>query len=364
LTDAATVRRALSDPRALCEALGIAKEAKRQACGLLVLCPWHAERTPSCSVTLAGDGTIRVRCFACDATGDALSLVAAVRGLDLATQFDRVLDEAAELAGSDREPRRQKPELRHVEAAAYAALAARLCELCPWTEDADGYAYVERRLLVISGSHAGLAVLPPRAEQAALLARLCETFELETLARAGLVKRDGAGKPDLAAFTHPENRLVIPWRGFDGSIAILQRRRLDDERSGKYVFPAGMKPALPFGAERLRASDAGRTITWCEGALDVLALRTLDERDGSNLLPLGIPGTSAWRTDWARYCCGRDVFVALDADESGDAAAERISADLYAHGARSVRRLRPRHGCKDWAELLAHEVSTRAGAAT
>ncbi len=35
--------------------------------------PWHRDCTPSCSVRLAKDGTIAVRCHACGATGDALT---------------------------------------------------------------------------------------------------------------------------------------------------------------------------------------------------------------------------------------------------------------------------------------------------
>ncbi len=356
LTWAREIRRALSNPHALAEALGLAKGAKRQRGGLVVLCPFHKEKTPSCSVMLGEDGTIRVHCFGCDASGDALTLIAGVRGFDIRTQFDRVLEEAAELAGMRIEARRE-PVAPRISATEYNAIATRLHELTPWTAEPDGVRYFEDRVLVVSGSHAGLSVLPPRHEQRALVARLCATFEPETLACAGLVGRDGAGRSDLTAFSFAENRLVIPWRGLDGSIQVLQRRRLDGQRASKYVFPPGMRPSLPFGAEQLRANDTTRAITWCEGALDVLALRVLDHRDRSHLLPLGLPGTDGWRPEWAKYCQGRDVWLALDRDDAGDRAAERIAADVFAGGASSVRRLRPKFGKKDWAELLVHEVS-------
>jgi len=94
------IRRQLNDPRALVEVLGLAEGMKPNGRrGVKILCPWHNERHPSCSVTLGADGTVMVVCFACDVKGDAYHLVAAARGLDIKTQFRRVLEEAALLAG-------------------------------------------------------------------------------------------------------------------------------------------------------------------------------------------------------------------------------------------------------------------------
>lgn len=94
------VRNCLTDPVALCNALGLSKGAKRQRTGLIVCCPAHGELHPSCSVTRGPDGTVRVVCFACGFTGDALSLVAQVRGLSLRGDgFRETLVTAAELSG-------------------------------------------------------------------------------------------------------------------------------------------------------------------------------------------------------------------------------------------------------------------------
>lgn len=89
----------LDDPMTLCAALGLGVEPcdrQRQGAGLIVRCPRHGG--VSCSVTRGPDGTVRVRCFGCGFTGDALDLVAAVRGLDR-RRFREVLREAAGLAG-------------------------------------------------------------------------------------------------------------------------------------------------------------------------------------------------------------------------------------------------------------------------
>jgi hypothetical protein len=95
------VRSALVDPMKLCTALGLLKGFQPQARGLLICCPWHGDRTPSCSVTVAPDGTVRVKCFACQQGADAIGLIAQVRGLSTKSwdQFREVLAEGASIAG-------------------------------------------------------------------------------------------------------------------------------------------------------------------------------------------------------------------------------------------------------------------------
>jgi hypothetical protein len=94
------VRLALADPVKLCGALGYSEGAKRQARGLLIRCPFHGERDPSCSVTIAEDQTIRVKCFACDKRTDALGLIAHQLGRSTdGSDFFEVLAEGARIAG-------------------------------------------------------------------------------------------------------------------------------------------------------------------------------------------------------------------------------------------------------------------------
>ena len=62
--DTAHIRAALDDARGLAEALGLldgrrGRDWQSQPGGVLVLCPWHDERSPSCSITLGPDGTVR-----------------------------------------------------------------------------------------------------------------------------------------------------------------------------------------------------------------------------------------------------------------------------------------------------------------
>jgi len=147
--EARDVRRLLADPRAVCERLGLTERAQRQARGLLVRCPWHADRTPSCSVRQADDGTIAVRCHGCGATGDVLHLVAAVAGLDVRRDWRAVLARAVELAGTTLDGPRpsvplppRPPERTYPPGDEVAALWA-ACS--PVTDDAEVSAWLRSR---------------------------------------------------------------------------------------------------------------------------------------------------------------------------------------------------------------------------
>jgi hypothetical protein len=227
--DAREVRAALTDPRALCDALGLLdgpRSWSRFARGVIVRCPWHDERTPSCSVYRADDGTIAAKCHGCGASGDALSLVAAVGGLDLRRDFAAVLDEAARLAGvrlsspstgytAPRPSPAPRPAPAPRERAleplgddAFAELADALLEMCPVEGEADARAYLEGRgvaELATAGARCLLTETVSPQVRDALVAR----FGRETWARCGLAHGDG---PRAGDWLFAEHRLVIPWR--------------------------------------------------------------------------------------------------------------------------------------------------------
>jgi len=97
--DPSDLRKLLVDPRDVCRHLGLDDGARPQARGLLIRCPWHAERSPSCSVRTADDGTIAVHCFGCGEGGDVLDLIAVAHSLKISRDFPEVIRRAAEMAG-------------------------------------------------------------------------------------------------------------------------------------------------------------------------------------------------------------------------------------------------------------------------
>lgn len=369
------VRRALDDPRALCQRLGLGRGARRQRGGLMILCPWHEEKTPSCSVRVAPDGTVAVHCHACGASGDALSLVAVARGLDVRRDFPAVLAEAARIAGLDplgaaaRPPlaKARPPASKRAKALSPApapvldeATFAAMAEALLWVGRLDGgpiagdvARYLAGRKLLDLAREEGWAALPPPGDaQAAWLKMLVDVFGREAVEASGLVWKKGRG----LSFAHPQHRLVIPWRSPEGKVVTLQRRRIDAEPEKKYVFPAGRPARFPYGIEKVRGGNGGKggeTLAIVEGAADVLALRWLLRRDGVEAAVVGLAGAQSWDGAWARYA-GKAAIIGLDADRTGHLAVGGIAHDLVLAGVEKLERWKPRVG-KDWADTLLAE---------
>ncbi len=367
--DVRDVRDALCDPRGLCDALGLLdgpRSWSRQARGVLVRCPWHEERTPSCSVFVGGDGTVAVKCHGCGASGDALSLVAAVRGLDLRADFGAVLEECAYLAGVRLTPSstgyvaRPAPAPRAAPVTlgddAFAALADALLELCPVEGEVDAWGYLRRR--GIAELARGWAALPSSATgraqvRDALVARVGRDAWL----RSGLAHADG---PKAGEWLFGDHRLVIPWRaaGVQGAVVTLQRRLLRAPSSPsepRYVVPRGRPATVPYGCETaLEELGAGMELCIVEGAIDTLAMRLLAGRAGLERATVGIPGVEHWRRCAGPLCGavrGCVAVIALDPDAAGERHVAELAEELTKAGAVRVLRSKPVEG-KDWCDVL------------
>jgi DNA primase len=331
--------------------------AIRQPQGLTVRCPAHGDRTPSCSVTVGDDRTIRVRCFGCDLVGDVLSLVAAVERLDVRADFRAVLERAAEIVGYDMgrpTPRRAPPApvpvpVPRIDFDAVARPILTLGRLDGTALAHDVAMYLDGRGLLDAARADGWAGLPTgRDTQAAWARVLRDALLAQVIEGLGLLKGDG--------WCWPGHLLVIPWRDPQGRVVTLQRRAIGALASNlpKYVFPSGGRPLWPYGVERLASLPADAPIAFVEGAVDVLAARELGLASvtGREGTVLGLPGVTTWREEWTALVTSRMVVLGVDVDKAGEAAAQRLAARLYAGGAVGVKRARPPRGAKDWADAL------------
>jgi Toprim-like len=70
------------------------------------------------------------------------------------------------------------------------------------------------------------------------------------------------------------------------------------------------------------ACEASGDVLLVEGPPDMIAARS------AGLPAIAVPGTDAWRPEWAQLLAGRRVTVVMDADPPGRELAERIAADL------------------------------------
>lgn len=322
------IRYALTDAFALCERLGlIGKKGTwtRQPRGAIVCCPWHNENTPSCSVRIGPDGTIAVKCFGCQVGGDALSLVAAVQGFSMRSDFKQVLIATAELAGLHsmvaeieagearparpriaapvvaREPDREYPPAHEV--------ADLLAACSPTSEDPDVSAWLISRKLdpdAVDGTEIAFAL--PRRCALPAWARYQGKSWLET-----------------------GHRLVVAMRDAKGDVRSVRAGRVVDGDSPKRLPPAGHKAAGLVLASTLAIAMFSGTlkpsrVVFTEGEPDTLVWAT--KRNERPCALIGIVGGSWTRELAARVPTGAEVILRTDRDEAGNRYAAEISRSI------------------------------------
>lgn len=369
------IKHALTDVRGVLEQLGILGEGRarqKQAGGWMIRCPVHTENTPSCSVQLR-DGVLLWNCHACERGGDVLTLIAAVRGLTMGHDFPQVLAEGARMAGLwaivDELEGRAAPQVPRaapvrpapapepdVDVDLIDRVYSAVLEACPLHSQRDVAGYVEQRGVYADAEAVGCGALPrPGDGQEQLLEQLARAGILrQQIIDAGLMK---AGQ-ELAP-SHPYARLLIPWRGPDGKLNCLQRRRVDGAKP-KYVFPTGIAPTAAFGSDLLAPAlgflgrDAEVAIV--EGAIDALSRRRIARHRDERVAVIAISSAGAALVglplDLLR---GRRVRISVDTDAMGEKATADLVKALGDVAAELVRE-RPA-GVKDWNEALAAGAS-------
>lgn len=314
------VRSALVDPIRVCEALGLEEGAKREATGLLVRCPAHGEKNPSCSVTRGPDGTIRVRCFACDLSGDIFSLVAAVRSLDPRRDFPAVLAYAAELAGitpGDARPARMGPPTSGRASSMPPSPPPPPDDLGPLWEslpglDPDAWDYLRGRGLEEASEWCrGLAEVngerppaPPGHDRSGDAPRTC-----------GGAIRCAACRWDFARSGYV---LAVPLRDPGGRIVAIQVRNITAEKGGERdnrFLAIGPTSAGVFG-DPSKVGPAQNVIV-AEGMTDSLAAMIVC-KNAKVTAPIGIAGVNAGAALEGLPLKDKRVLLAADPDEAGD----------------------------------------------
>jgi hypothetical protein len=117
-------------------------------------------------------------------------------------------------------------------------------------------------------------------------------------------------------------RITVPIRDENGALQGLLRLRVWDWQRPKVVSAPGTRLGL---VPRPTPHD-GRLLL-VEGPSDMLAARS------AGLPAVAVPGTDAWRPEWAAAFGGREVTVVMDSDRPGRKAAARIAEDLGCGGA-------------------------------
>lgn len=322
---AAEIRAALRNPMALCGALDLLAGAKKQTNGVIVRCPVHKDTNASCSVRVADGGWLAAKCHACDWSGDALTLIAVVKGLDLKSDFAAVLLEGAKLAGlhhviqeletgevaQDRPnvPRQQaasEPDAPERPYPASAELEALWRDSGPVADDPDASgALVMRRIDPLDVDRLGLAVCFRQGIAADRLPRWA-SYQGQTWRDTG-------------------HRMLVRAYDSDGEWRSVRAWRLGDGSSPKRLPPGGHKAAglvlaNRLGVALLRGERVGRKILIVEGEPDHLVRSIVNP----GLPVIGILSGS-WHAGFAeRVPLGAEVVIRTHADAAGDRYADQI----------------------------------------
>ena len=332
-TDAAELRAQLTDPRHLCAALGLLdgyKPGRQAGGGLLIRCPAHGDKSPSCSVRRGRDGTVAVSCFGCGFTGDALTLIAAAHGLDPRADFPAVLGEAARIAGVT------------LETAPRASTSRPAPSAAPEYPAASEVAALWAAAGPVEADHQAAAYLTGRALDPG-------TVDLYDLAR---VLPADAAAPSWARCNGKawpaSHRLLLPVVDYLGTVRSLRAWRIDrtsDDGAPKRTAPAGkalagLVLACPVACTML----AGLPPAWhspasplrvviAEGEPDFLTWATrVSDADETPPAVLGVIA-GAWTDAIAdRIPDGARVLIRTHQDQAGDRYAAEIKASLAGRG--------------------------------
>jgi len=338
--DVGDIKRALSDPTRVLEGLGIMGEGKarsRQAGGWLIRCPVHQDATPSCSVQQRG-GVLLWKCHGCDAGGDVLSLIAAVRGWKIESQFKSVLLEAARLGGlwylvdklEGRVPREERP-------AAPPAPAAEPEPPREWPAQQDVEALWQACEPVcddtVVADHLRARSLNPDVVAAKDLARV---LPLDRNCALPKWASYWGGDKVRGPWTRTGHRLIVPMYDYLGQMRSVRAWRVIDGESPKRLPPGGHKASEmvmcdAFALQMLRTFGSSEPykpyrLVIVEGEPDFLS-RAIVTNDPHTAV-VGIVSGSWTKTIASRVPFGCRVAIRTDVDKAGERYAVEIEDTL------------------------------------
>lgn len=328
---APAIKQALSDPKRLLEALGILGEGcnrQRQTNGFLVRCPVHGDRTPSCSVQRI-DGVVLWKCHGCQATGDALSLVAAVRGLSMrGAGFRDVLLEAARIAGlwgvvDEIEGRAKSDDSPPLAATAPPQRQEAVMAPRTYPDDADAFwgALSAAGTVELAAEYLRGRGIDPDAVDAKDLAR---AIPEHGALPAWAVCRGGTWR-------EANYRLIVAMFDASGALRGVRAWRIADGDGPKRLPPYGHKAselvmADAFGLAWLRGQREPKRIVITEGEPDWLTWST--RLNDPSTATIGIVSGSWHRALAHRVPIGCRVDVRTHLDQAGDRYAAEIETSL------------------------------------
>ena len=298
------------------------------------LCPFHAEKTPSFTVSQERQVWY---CFGCQEGGDLLSFVQKIERLDFMGTLEMLAERAGVELTRDGDGRERRDAARRRRAALELhARAQAYYEHVLWSADAGAPG---RELLARRGVSdelakefgVGFAPLGGHSGDALIryLIRRGAAHTAGEVAEAGLAHASERGGPPRDRFRH---RLVFPIRNERGETVAFGGRALGDAIPKYLNSPATAvydKSQAIFGIDRARAAIASSgAVVVVEGYFDVLAAHSAGVRTA-----VASSGTALTR-EQVRILSrlAQRIVLCFDGDDAGRNAASRAVDVVAAEG--------------------------------
>jgi DNA primase len=324
------------------EVVGRHVELKRGGANHMGLCPFHAEKSPSFSVSAAKQFYY---CFGCGASGDAIRFLTEHTGMsfvDAVTELAQGvgMQVPQEEVSADERQRRQRLSEKRLSLTDVLQRAAAFYRQ-QLRQSPEAIAYLKRRGL--SGAIAarfGLGYAPPGWRT---LAGVFPSYDDPLLDEAGLVRSpaedDGPDADDKRRYDWFRHRIMFPIRGVPGEVIGFGGRVLDDSKP-KYMnspeTPVFSKGRELYGLFEARQSirERGHALV-VEGYMDVVALA--QSGFGNAVATLGTACTAEHVQKLFRFT--DSVVFSFDGDAAGRRAAGRALEAALPH-ATDLRQIR------------------------
>lgn len=115
----------------------------------------------------------------------------------------------------------------------------------------------------------------------------------------------------------------------------------------KWLSPRKSTPAL-YNLRSLERDELSAVVI-CEGPADTITA-SLALEENEEIAVIGVPGVSAWRSEWAEYLEGLRIVVAADNDEAGHTLETAVSNSV----GRKIKLVRPDSAHGDLTETAKH----------
>ncbi len=308
-------------------------------------CPFHAEDSPSFSVTPEAG---LWHCFGCQAGGDVFRFFQLKKECSFPEALAYVRELAGEPAPPNGQPRSNGRVLTGQEplpgglarAELLGSVAQRYAEALRASEPAQ--AYLEKRGL--GNPELAEAFGLGFADGSLLQAVPAQGEVRQALEQLGLISREGR---ELFA-----GCLVVPLTHPELGTLSLYGRKLSPRAQVRHLYLPGPKRGV-LNWQALAAAPARVTLT--ESVLDALSVWAAGERSVTCLF--GVGGLPPDLEEALRRFAVREVQLCLDADETGQEAARRLAERLTGQGLRCWHVPLPA-GVKDPNQLLCEQGST------